>query len=147
MNIGLEEAGLKNPPENAVTEVPKEIEEGPAPLPLQDGKFPELDDETEQKIAAAERRYDGASAIAPYSCTKLTESQTADLSQRFTTLLRQKHDADKVLKELTPLEGGIQDHEALEGWVRMMNGKVEMISEEMKRLQDQIKRGIFRCRV
>jgi hypothetical protein len=54
--------------------------------------------------------------------------------------LTQKHNADKVLKELTPLEGGIGDHEALEGWVRMMKGKVEMITEEMKRLQGKIAR-------
>lgn len=45
-----------------------------------------------------------------------------------------------MLKELTPLEGGIADSEALEGWVRMMNGKVEMITEEMKRLQGKISR-------
>lgn len=45
------------------------------------------------------------------------------------------------MKELTPLEGGIGDSEALEGWVRMMNGKVEMITEEMKRLQGKINRA------
>ncbi|KAK1925787.1 hypothetical protein DB88DRAFT_485114 [Papiliotrema laurentii] len=66
------------------------------------------------------------------------EKRYQDLSNRFTTLLTQKHNADKVLKELTPLEGGIADSEALEGWVRMMNGKVEMITEEMKRLQGKI---------
>lgn len=65
---------------------------------------------------------------------------TIDLSNRFTTLLTQKHNADKVLRDLTPLEGGIGDSEALEGWVRMMNGKVEMITEEMKRLQSKIAR-------
>ncbi|OCF30429.1 hypothetical protein I316_07916 [Kwoniella heveanensis BCC8398] len=78
-----------------------------------------LSAEDAKKIVDAERRYE-------------------DLSQRFTTLLTQTHNANRVLKELTPLEGGVADHEALEGWVRMMNGKVEMITAEMKRLQDKL---------
>ena len=61
-----------------------------------------------------------------------------DLSTRFTTLLTQKHNANRVIKELTPLEEGIQDHEALDDWIRMMKGKVDMITDEMKRLQDKI---------
>ncbi|WVR06450.1 hypothetical protein IAU60_003481 [Kwoniella sp. DSM 27419] len=71
------------------------------------------------KLLEAERRYE-------------------DLSKRFTTLLTQSHNANKVLKDLTPLEGGIADHEAMEGWIRMMNGKVEMLTAEMKRLQDKL---------
>jgi hypothetical protein len=59
-----------------------------------------------------------------------------------TILLAQIDKANKVLKDLTPLEGGIQDVEALEGWVRMMKGKVDMITEEMKRLQDRITREL-----
>ncbi|WVF69119.1 hypothetical protein IAT40_003893 [Kwoniella sp. CBS 6097] len=78
-----------------------------------------LSAEDAKKIVDAERRYE-------------------DLSQRFTTLLTQTHNANKVLKDLTPLEGGVADHEALEGWVRMMTGKVEMITAEMKRLQDKL---------
>ncbi|WWC88507.1 uncharacterized protein L201_003418 [Kwoniella dendrophila CBS 6074] len=79
----------------------------------------ELSGEEIKKLADSERRYE-------------------DLSQRFTTLLTQSHKANKVLKDLTPLEGGIADHEALEGWVRMVTGKVEMITAEMKRLQDKL---------
>jgi hypothetical protein len=48
--------------------------------------------------------------------------------------------ANKIIKELTPLEGGVQDSEALEGWVRMQNGKVDMGSEELKRLQSKLAR-------
>ncbi|WVQ73121.1 hypothetical protein IAR50_002685 [Cryptococcus sp. DSM 104548] len=72
-------------------------------------------EDTAKMLAAAERRYE-------------------DLSQRFTTLLTQSHKANQILKDLTPLEGGLGDSEALEGWVRMMNGKVEMMGEEMSRL-------------
>ncbi|WVW84815.1 hypothetical protein I302_106850 [Kwoniella bestiolae CBS 10118] len=79
----------------------------------------ELSGEEIKKLADSERRYE-------------------DLSQRFTTLLTQTHKANQVLKDLTPLEGGIADHEALEGWVRMVNGKVDMITAEMKRLQDKL---------
>ncbi|WWD05000.1 hypothetical protein V865_003071 [Kwoniella europaea PYCC6329] len=79
----------------------------------------ELSGEEIKKLADSERRYE-------------------DLSQRFTTLLTQTHKANQVLKELTPLEGGIADHEALEGWVRMVTGKVDMITAEMKRLQDKL---------
>lgn len=68
-------------------------------------------------------------------CSDLT---CIDLSQRFTGLLTQKHNADQILRDLTPLEGGIQDHEAFEGWVRMVTSKVEMITTEMTRLQSQI---------
>ncbi|WVQ83011.1 hypothetical protein IAT38_005149 [Cryptococcus sp. DSM 104549] len=82
----------------------------------ENGKVPELES---SRLADAERRYE-------------------DLSKRFTALLTSTHNANKVLKDLTPLEGGVADHEALEGWVRMMNGKVEMITAEMKRLQDKV---------
>lgn len=48
--------------------------------------------------------------------------------------------ANKVIKDLAPLETGVQDAEALEGWVRMKNGKVDMITEELKRMQDKLTR-------
>ncbi|WWC62715.1 uncharacterized protein I303_105312 [Kwoniella dejecticola CBS 10117] len=79
----------------------------------------ELSGEEIKKLADSERRYE-------------------DLSQRFTTLLTQSHKANQVLKELTPLEGGIADHEAMEGWIRMVTSKVDMITAEMKRLQDKL---------
>lgn len=60
------------------------------------------------------------------------------MSQRFSTLALQRDSANRILTEFTPLEGGIADHEALEGWVRMMRGKVDMLTEEMRRLQDKI---------
>ncbi|KAK4687060.1 hypothetical protein P7C73_g3070, partial [Tremellales sp. Uapishka_1] len=80
----------------------------------------DVDGVSAKKVADMERRYE-------------------DLSQRFTTLLSQTHGANKVLKELTPLEGGIQDFEALDGWVRMVNVKVEMSMDELRRLQDKIR--------
>lgn len=60
------------------------------------------------------------------------------MSLKYTTLAAQVENANKVIKDLTPLEGGIADPEALEGWVRMQNGKVEMITEELKRMQDKL---------
>jgi hypothetical protein len=62
----------------------------------------------------------------------------SDLSTEYNKLLEERKKANQVLRDLTPLEGGIDDAESLEGWVRMMNGKVEMITEEMKRLQSKI---------
>ena len=52
----------------------------------------------------------------------------------------QKDAVDRLLGELTPLEGGIQDVEALEGWIRMVTGKVDIITEELKRLQEKTRR-------
>ncbi|WWD18580.1 hypothetical protein CI109_103033 [Kwoniella shandongensis] len=86
----------------------------------------------------AEGKENGQSAEAESQKMLDMERRYEDLSQRFTTLLTQTHNANKVLKELTPLEGGVADHEALEGWVMMMNGKVDMITEEMKRLQNKL---------
>lgn len=80
-----------------------------------------------KNLADLERRYD-------------------DLSNRFTNLLTQTHQANKIFRELTRLENGISDAEALEGWVRMMVGKVEMMGKEMKRLQDSLTRE-FRFRL
>ena len=105
-----------------------------AGAPQINGSVPEIS--SQKDILAVERRYEGG--FRPMQLKGLMLILLLDLSQRFTNLLTQKHNADKILKELTPLEGGIADHEALEGWVRMMNGKVEMITEEMKRLQGQI---------
>lgn len=67
------------------------------------------------------------------------------MSLKYTTLASQIENANKVIKELTPLEGGVQEAEALEGWVRMQNGKVEMITEELKRMQDKLTRGSNLC--
>lgn len=65
-----------------------------------------------------------------------------DLSKRFTTLLSQSHSANKVLRDYTPIEGGIADADAFEGWVRMMKTKVDMGADEMRRLQDKIRREL-----
>jgi len=60
------------------------------------------------------------------------------MSLKYTELAAQVENANKVIKELTPLEGGVQDSGALEGWVRMQNGKVDMVTEELKRLQSKL---------
>ncbi|KAE8538889.1 hypothetical protein D1P53_005257 [Cryptococcus gattii VGV] len=102
----------------------KELDIVEKPSINEDGK--DLDQPDEEvvstdvkKLADLERRYD-------------------DLSNRFTNLLTQIHQANKIFRELTRLESGISDAEALEGWVRMMVGKVEMMGKEMKRLQDNL---------
>lgn len=64
---------------------------------------------------------------------------TADLSKRYTNLLSQTHAANKVFKELTMLEGGVADADALEGWVRMVTGKVDMMNDELRRLQEKLR--------
>ncbi|RXK37709.1 hypothetical protein M231_05042 [Tremella mesenterica] len=69
---------------------------------------------------------------------KLT-AKYQELSSQHTMATEQIEAANKIIKELTPLEGGIKDIEALEGWIRMMTAKVEMITAEMQRLQAQIK--------
>jgi len=67
------------------------------------------------------------------------------MSLKYTELVGQVENANKVIKELTPLEGGVQDSEALEGWMRMQNGKVDMVTEELKRLQSKLTRTSVRC--
>lgn len=54
---------------------------------------------------------------------------------------------NKIIRELTPLEGGVDDPDAIEGWVRMMKGKVEMTNEELVRLRSQIARTsrLYNC--
>lgn len=104
--------------------IPGHKEPKPVEKPDQDEKDLNQPDEgmastNVKKLADLERRYD-------------------DLSNRFTTLLIQAHQANKIFKELTPLESCISDVEALEGWIRMMVGKVEMMGTEMKRLQDNL---------
>lgn len=64
-----------------------------------------------------------------------------EMSLQYTGLVAQVEKANKVIKDLTPLEGGVQDSEALEGWVRMQNGKVEMVTEELQRLQSKLTCG------
>ena len=68
-----------------------------------------------------------------------------EMSLQYSGLVAQVEKANKVIKELTPLEGGVQDSEALEGWVRMQNGKVEMVTEELQRLQSKLTCGYFPC--
>ena len=45
---------------------------------------------------------------------------------------------NKIIRDLTPLEGGVDDPDAIEGWVRMMKGKVEMTNQELIRLRGQM---------
>lgn len=60
------------------------------------------------------------------------------MSIKYTALVAQVETANKVIKDLTPLETGVEDAEALEGWVRMKNGKVDMITEELSRMQNKL---------
>jgi hypothetical protein len=60
------------------------------------------------------------------------------MSLKYTALVTQLENANKVIKDLTPLEGGVQDAGALEDWVRMQNGKVDMVTAELKRLQSKL---------
>ena len=92
-----------------------------------------------EETVDTEKRYQGKPDLASTTQGAMLMG-VAELSQQYTTIMTQKNNADKVLRDLTPLEGGIADHEALEGWVRMMKGKVDMITEEMTRLQRQIQR-------
>lgn len=46
-----------------------------------------------------------------------------------------------MIKELTPLDG-ISDADALDGWVRMVSGKVEMMTGEIARLQGKLNREL-----
>lgn len=68
---------------------------------------------------------------------RFADTDCSDLSERFTTLLSQNHAANKVLLELTPLES-IADADALDGWVRMVTGKVTMMTDEMTRLHSKL---------
>jgi hypothetical protein len=62
------------------------------------------------------------------------------MTLKYSELVAQVENANKVIRELTPLEGGVKDSEALEGWIRMQNGKVDMVTEELKRLQSKLTR-------
>jgi hypothetical protein len=50
--------------------------------------------------------------------------------------------ADAVLRQASPLlQEGIANPDALEGWVKMMIGKVDMGSAELKRMSERVSRG------
>jgi hypothetical protein len=51
---------------------------------------------------------------------------------------RKLHAINQVLRELTPLESGVDDPDAVDGWVRMMKAKVEMANQELVRLRGQM---------
>jgi hypothetical protein len=53
--------------------------------------------------------------------------------------------ANAILRKASPLlTDGISDTDALESWVKMVSGKVEMGDSEMKRLSDKLAREYLR---
>ncbi|KAG8920466.1 hypothetical protein FRC02_000888 [Tulasnella sp. 418] len=64
---------------------------------------------------------------------KLVEQRFSDVSRSFKRLQAERVAADKVLKELTPLEG-IADSEGLREHLRNMTMKIDMSTDEIKRL-------------
>ena len=64
-----------------------------------------------------------------------------ELEQKYKALAEKAGKADAVLKATSPiLNEGIADSDALEGWIKMINGKAEMGPTEIKRLTDKLSR-------
>ncbi|KAG8989260.1 hypothetical protein FRB93_003700 [Tulasnella sp. JGI-2019a] len=69
---------------------------------------------------------------------KLVQQRFSDVSKSFKRLQAEKVAADKILKEMTPLEG-IVDAEGLKEHLRNVAMKTEMSTEEIKRLNGLIR--------
>lgn len=64
-----------------------------------------------------------------------------DVSTSFKRLQAEKAAADRILRELTPLETW-QDAEAMRDYLQNMNLKVEMTQDEIKRLTGKLTREL-----
>ncbi|KAF8741912.1 hypothetical protein RHS02_03702, partial [Rhizoctonia solani] len=69
---------------------------------------------------------------------KVVEERFSDISTSFKRLQAEKVAADKLIKELSPLEG-IADLDGLRAYLTNQKMKVELSTEEIKRLTGQIK--------
>ncbi|KAG8872196.1 hypothetical protein FRB97_007889 [Tulasnella sp. 331] len=69
---------------------------------------------------------------------QLVQQRFSDVSKSFKRLQAEKVAADKILKEMTPLEG-IVDADGLREHLRNVAMKTEMSTEEIKRLNGQIR--------
>jgi hypothetical protein len=77
----------------------------------------------------------------PLPAEDASELPREELEQKYQSLLERTSKADQILKESSPiLTEGINDADALEGWVRMITGKAEMATMEIKRLNDKLAR-------
>ncbi|EJT49636.1 vesicle-mediated transport-related protein [Trichosporon asahii var. asahii CBS 2479] len=144
-NAGAEKAEDPKPAEDAKTAVEPSVEsavkdETPASVePTEPEKVKK--DAAEEKPAAKVEDEVPAPIRLPTPTEDDPAKTLADTERRFEGRTCDSYAANKVLKELTPVDGGIADSDALEGWVRMVTGKVDMITTELTRLQDKMKQS------
>ncbi|CAL1695430.1 unnamed protein product [Somion occarium] len=68
---------------------------------------------------------------------KLVEQRFTDVSTSFKRLQAEKAAADRILRELTPLES-VQETDALRDYIQNMNMKTEMAQDEIRRLMGKL---------
>ncbi len=63
----------------------------------------------------------------------------SELTSEFSSLAERVAKVNAILAKASPmLQGGIEDADALSGWLQMVNGKMEMGADEMKRLTSKL---------
>ncbi|OCH95795.1 hypothetical protein OBBRIDRAFT_816376 [Obba rivulosa] len=97
------------------------------------------DNAVDADVTVPERKSSGLDVEALQKRLKLVEQRFADVSTSFKRLQAEKIAADRVLKELTPLET-LQEADALRDYLQNMNMKVEMTQDEIKRLTGKLTR-------
>ncbi|CAE6423643.1 unnamed protein product [Rhizoctonia solani] len=81
---------------------------------------------------------EGGSDIKLRERLKVVEERFSDISTSFKRLQAEKVAADKLIKEISPLEG-ISDLDGLRAYLTNQKMKVELSAEEIKRLAGQIR--------
>ena len=79
--------------------------------------------------------------VQPVPVEDVSELSREEIENKYKTLREKANRADQVLKATSPLlVDGINDADALDGWMKMTSGKAEMGATEIKRLHDQLQR-------
>ncbi|TCD61756.1 mediator complex subunit [Steccherinum ochraceum] len=126
---------VDQPPSSQSTEA---VAEQVATLPVVEVAVPEAE-HSSSPIPPLSPRPDEADIEALQQRLKLVEQRFTDVSTSFKRLQAEKAAADRILRELTPLES-IHDADALSDYFQNMNLKNEMAQDEIRRLTGKLTR-------
>ncbi|GJE87588.1 GRIP domain-containing protein [Phanerochaete sordida] len=127
-----EQEGSAEPVTTAPDVVPSLSEEGPPTEPVADETSSHNQDEVAEGSSVAD--IEGLQERL-----KLVEQRFTDVSTSFKRLQAEKAAADRILRELTPVET-IAEADGLRDFLQNMNMKTEMAQDEIKRLSGKLTR-------
>ncbi|KAG9098844.1 hypothetical protein FRC06_005903 [Ceratobasidium sp. 370] len=128
---------LRNTPSSATNELP--FDPAPVTEPNTATNLPSVDDQDGDTMPGKEPEVENGVEAKLQDRLMVVEQRFSDISTSFKRLQAEKVAADKLIREVSSLEG-LSDLDALRDYMMNQRMKVEISNEEIKRLTAQIRR-------